>query len=216
MNNSNHLKRISAIDRYNNNPKYCKNCEIKIEVKQNQTPSETRKKSFCSQSCSCSYNNKGVKRTKNAEVYLCECGKPKKKLAKKCNKCYKSDISVADKPLSYFLKDGKYSTTKLTHLRKCAKETLEKSDKKKICIFCNDESLIPILQVCHIKGVMSFDKTATLREVNDLKNLAWMCPNHHALFDKGLITSVELHDVAIPLSREVSDGIVTHTDGNRT
>lgn len=54
-------------------------------------------------------------------------------------------------------------------------------------IFCNDESLIHILQVCHIKGIMSFDKTAKLKEVNDLKNLVWMCPNHHALFDKGLI-----------------------------
>lgn len=52
------MNREEALRRYYLNPKICLNCGEIIRVRDVEHPSETRKKKFCSQSCSATYNNR--------------------------------------------------------------------------------------------------------------------------------------------------------------
>ena len=60
----------------------------------------------------------------------------------------------------------------------------EYEHKCSVCGWNEDEN---ILEVHHIKGILEFDKTATIEEINDEKNLIWLCPNHHKMLEMGLI-----------------------------
>ncbi len=68
-----------AFKRYEANPKHCLYCGTKI-------PYKKREGKFCNQSCSASYNNKGVTRHIKRSR-LCSCGKPKKLVNKYCDDC---------------------------------------------------------------------------------------------------------------------------------
>lgn len=57
------LNRSDALARYYANPKICKNCEKVISVLEGSTAAETRRKQFCSKSCSALFREK----TKKAE-----------------------------------------------------------------------------------------------------------------------------------------------------
>ena len=52
------MNREEALRRYYLNPKICLNCGEIIRVRDVEHPAETRKKKFCSQSCSATYNNR--------------------------------------------------------------------------------------------------------------------------------------------------------------
>lgn len=54
--------RRSAREAYYINPKYCKQCGARIDVRENERPSITRARNFCNHSCSATYNNKAHKR----------------------------------------------------------------------------------------------------------------------------------------------------------
>ena len=38
-----------------------------------------------------------------------------------------------------------------------------------------------------IKLITDFDEHTKISEINSLDNLVWLCPNHHAMLEKGLI-----------------------------
>ena len=44
-----------------------------------------------------------------------------------------------------------------------------------------------ILEVHHLKGILQFDEDTLIKEINSEDNLVWLCPNHHAMLEKGLI-----------------------------
>ncbi len=46
----------------------------------------------------------------------------------------------------------------------------------KACKVCGYDIYV---ELCHIKAIASFDEEAYLSEVNNPRNLAWLCPNHH-------------------------------------
>ena len=37
------------------------------------------------------------------------------------------------------------------------------------------------------KGILEFDRNATIGEINHEDNLVWLCPNHHKMLEMGLI-----------------------------
>lgn len=43
------------------------------------------------------------------------------------------------------------------------------------------------VHICHRKDVSSFDPETEIKVINDNSNLIVLCPNHHIMFDKGLI-----------------------------
>lgn len=53
------------------------------------------------------------------------------------------------------------------------------------CFYCDFNSC---LHVDHIKELTSFPPETIMKEVNGLHNLRYLCPNHHALVTKGLIS----------------------------
>ena len=53
-----------------------------------------------------------------------------------------------------------------------------------MCVYCNTHEWDEILEVNHINPILKFDKDVLISEINDLDNLQWICPNHHALLDK--------------------------------
>jgi predicted HNH restriction endonuclease len=43
------------------------------------------------------------------------------------------------------------------------------------------------VECCHIKGIGTFSKETLIGEINNIKNLVFLCPNCHWEFDKGLL-----------------------------
>lgn len=72
-------KTRQAIEKYEANPSFCKECGVLI-------PFEKRRNTFCSRSCSQTYNNRGAPRNiKHSK--LCQCGKPKSTQNLYCDEC---------------------------------------------------------------------------------------------------------------------------------
>lgn len=57
-----------------------------------------------------------------------------------------------------------------------------------VCAYCHNHEFDDILEVHHIKGILEFDRSATIAEINNENNLVWLCPNHHKMLEMGLIT----------------------------
>lgn len=159
--------RKEAINNYYNNPNYCLNCNLVIEVLNNQKVCDVKIKKFCNRKCSASYFNKL---------------KPKRIKKEKIKKERKSN---SNKSKEYFKQ--KYNNWFLSRIpiAKNAKLVYSKSNKPKECKICGYNKHI---EICHIKPVSEFHDTSTLKEINDINNLVALCRNHHWEFDNGYIT----------------------------
>lgn len=178
--------RESALEKYYENPKKCKQCGKVIEVKEGQRISDTRVKVFCSHTCSALFNNKFHTRYDASKI--CACGNKKEKASLTCKKCCDTIKSkIGSKTLGHFIQGHKYLTAKCQEIRKHARNTIERSNRIKECTYCQDPNFNEILQVHHLKGILEFNENSLISEINDEKNLVWLCPNHHAMLEKGLI-----------------------------
>ena len=180
---------MTALEKYNENPNYCKWCNRKIEVLGNQSISEVRKKNFCSRSCAAQFNNRLRNRSRKA-VYCFSCGKEIDSRSKSllCRDCWEDSISVANKVLNYYTGGKQYLTSKCQEIRKHARKVIEQSDKEKVCQCCKDHKFDEILEVHHIKGILQFDQSTFISNINNIDNLVWLYPNCHAMVEKGLLT----------------------------
>lgn len=183
----------------------CANCDKEIVVCLNQYKEG---QNFCSHSCSATYNNK--KRDKeiyekisnsNIKQYwgsesknkikekskqtICPiCGGKKCKRAKKCKICN----GILERTLGSYIKNRKYKTRYLTSIRKHAIKVMNNIDKKdKVCEYCHNHEFDDVLQVHHIKGILKFENSDKVKDINSESNLMWLCPNHHAMVEKNLI-----------------------------
>lgn len=135
--------------------------------------------------------NKGVS-IKGVKSYYDECpicGKRKYHTSDLCSECRNKERrnNIKEQTLGYYIDGQKYLATKCNDIRKDAKRTLEESDREKVCEYCHNHEFDDILEVHHIKGILEFDNTAKIKEINDLENLVWLCPNHHRMIELGLI-----------------------------
>lgn len=183
------MNREESLRRYYLSPKVCLNCGEIIKVKDTEHPSETRKRRFCSQSCSATFNNKiSPKRSKDTNKFCPVCGGLKTAKAIMCTNCTNNSRSIKSRTLGSYIDGNKYLTSKVTSIRADAKRTLLNSNKEKVCNYCHNHEFDEILEVHHIKGILQFSSSSTIEEINSLDNLVWLCPNHHIMIEKGLIS----------------------------
>ncbi len=174
----------------------CKECGKEYEIEKSEYDKKIRRGSefFCSRSCAAKYNNKKYpKRKKEGEgSYVCPiCGGHKNygsKLCQNCENTRKTRIK-REKTLGDFISnDDKYLTHKCQAIRRDARMYMEKeSHQEKVCAYCHNHEFDDILEVHHLKGILMFDRSTKIKDINCDDNLVWLCPNHHAMIEKGII-----------------------------
>lgn len=163
---------------------------------------------YCSRSCAATVNNKKYpKRSCRTEEILgrtiklkhyqdiCpKCGNPKCSESKLCKDCEddRRRNEIGERTLFYYTRGEKYLTSRCTEIRKHARTVIERSDKEKVCAYCHDHTYDEILETHHLKSILSFSSDSKIKEINDIDNLVWLCPNHHAMLEKGLISEDDL------------------------
>ena len=137
---------------------------------------------YCSRTCAQTGNRN---RTRNPDNY-CKCGNRKNSRSEQCISCRKecNRKERALKPINDFYVNSTYASVKYNSIRAYARAELALSDRPKQCEICGFNVVV---QVCHLKGIAEFPDSALMGEVNALSNLKYLCPNHHAMLDKGLL-----------------------------
>lgn len=159
-NGKNSAKKVRKkyVDSYNLNPNFCKNCGNKIEILGDEPTSTTRKKKFCSHTCSSTFNN--LKRPKKEKVVT-----------------IRKDAVDITKPISdfFYSPDGRTRANKFSYInflaRRIAKILFPRECK--ICGYTNH------VEVHHIHSISSFSTDTPIGVVNSKDNLVYLCPNHH-------------------------------------
>ena len=144
---------------------------------------------FCSRSCSNSYNNK-INPKRLVEGNCQECKIPIPSSRKYCKDCsehvsapIKGRLYYNDKTLEEATREGKKASRYCT-IREYARKNLMRSGIMKCCKNCGYDKHV---EVCHIKSISSFELSTTIKEINDLSNLVYLCPNCHWELDKGIL-----------------------------
>jgi predicted HNH restriction endonuclease len=165
----------------------CLNCTTKFNKKNSEITKSPN--NFCSRSCSASYTNKITpKRALEGNCKECNKSIPSAlSFCKECSKWTRSPIKgrfyYDDKTLEEATREGKKASRYCT-IREYARKTLLKSGIEKNCKNCGYDKHV---EVCHIKSISSFDLSTTIKEINDLSNLIYLCPNCHWELDKGIL-----------------------------
>lgn len=171
----------------------CEECGKDLTILKGEYNKSKSKHFFCNSSCAAIYNNKHREHDTNEAFKKgydsCPiCGRPKYYKSKACSECRnKEKRKIKERTLGSYIDGHKYLTIKCSEIRKDARRTLEESQREKVCTYCHNHEFDEILEVHHIKGILEFDKAATIEEINDEKNLIWLCPNHHKMLEMGLI-----------------------------
>lgn len=126
-----------------------------------------------------------IRKNKNT-TNICSCGKKKIIKSTKCIKCLNSTKrkNIIDKTLEDFEKIYK-NNSRYFNVRRYARLILQEDKQEKKCKICGFDHYV---EACHIKPISSFTKNTKISEVNNINNLVYLCPNHHVMLDKGLIT----------------------------
>ena len=177
-------QRKAALVRYYKDPNFCKNCETMIKVREKEKVPTTRRRKFCTRSCGASYNNKFRKREKILK--LCSgCKAPISRKATKCVKCHgNSLVSVDALTKGELIARSKYWVQYRAVVAKNARRVYKNSGEKYACDLCGYDIHV---EIGHIKDVKDFPESATVGEINNIKNLVPLCPNHHWEFDHDLL-----------------------------
>lgn len=185
-----------AYSNYTNNPTFCEICEACMwpwPVKGGIV--QARMKKCCSYVCS---SKKGalvlgnvIGRPKSEGGYyrkICPtCGRLMTWQATTCKSC--SGIKREKQKIHRMRTLGELkklypSPGWRTRVSRIARDTYKASGKPYACEICGYENSVDI---AHISAVSNFEDNCTLAEVNDIKNLIALCPNHHWEFDKGVL-----------------------------
>lgn len=180
----------------------CENCGKEKRISKGDFNKSKSKKFFCDRSCAASYSNK-TRTINNGIIWKYDnngkskkgynkcpiCGELKYYRSKLCKKCSDKERSlIKERTLGSYIEGHKYLTTKCGDIRRDARRTLEESQIDKVCAYCQNHDFDEILEVHHIKGILEFDNETTINEINSISNLVWLCPNHHIMLEKGLIS----------------------------
>lgn len=159
--------RREAITKYMENPNLCQNCGKIIQVGTKKV-AEIKIKKYCNRSCAAIANNKIPKRIRKPKVT-----KPK---------VTKSYIRFLTKTKSEIFTNRSWQAAR-SIIQKSARFIYFHTNKENKCKLCDYKNHI---EVAHIKSVASFHGNAKLYEINHIKNLIGLCPNHHWEFDNFL------------------------------
>ena len=163
--------------------KNCAGCGKKIPKKKD------RRQIFCSRSCAAIRNNSlSPKRIRRVNVCSC-CGKPKSKDSKLCQQCrWQTALEIRNaRPIRDFFRGEKYAAIKFVEIRRYARQALECQGREKNCEKCG---FAVYVEACHLRPITDFPSDTPLGVVNALNNLKYLCPNHHAMLDNGLLLKI--------------------------
>lgn len=143
---------------------------------------------FCSEECKIKYQANS-----SLPMNKCEyCGKETRNKRFCSRFCLEQAKQLRQQTLTLqdFVNRGKHPRVRFNGIRSEARLALKKAGIEKKCCICGFDVVV---EVHHIRAVTDFPFSATIAEVNDLSNLLYLCPNHHVMVDKGLITTEELN-----------------------
>lgn len=103
-------------------------------------------------------------------------------MCRSCRTAHQEELAKA-RPIKEMFMTGS-ARTKYVTIREWARKIADRYlgiDKCQVCGFD------VVLEVCHKRDISSFSEHALMGEVNDPENLVVLCPNHHAMFDRGLL-----------------------------
>lgn len=153
---------MTALRTYYRNPNRCRECEKIIRVKDNERPSATKTRAFCSCSCSVSHNNRVFKRKPRKLCLMCPQSLTTRRTAFCSQKCRNASrrLKHGNRPMSH-------ETIRADMIR-------EHSAK---CFKCGWDEINPVTGKCpiilnHIDGNS---------ENMDAANLELLCPNCDSL-----------------------------------
>lgn len=169
----------------------CLHCNKSFEKTIRQL--ELHPNSFCNNSCSAAFNNKGICRNKKKPTKTCVCKKclceyqyhPKNHRNEtyciSCKKIIKQDYANynhhRDKHIgSYRVTEKKHASVRLFN------RSWNKHLTKLPCACCGYNKYV---ELAHIKPVASFPDEVLLSEVNNELNIVQLCPNCHWELDNG-------------------------------
>ena len=193
--------RGEAIKRYYEDPNRCLYCSKIIEVG-NRKVCEVRHRKFCGKSCAASYNNISTPKKKRKKNICTTCGEDityisdyKRKYCDGCLVLYQQKRleNINMEKLKYDMKIlNKGGLRKLAgtyrrfrnYVQKHARKVFMESGMEYKCSLCGYGHHVDI---CHIKPVSSFSDEVLILEINDIGNLAALCPNHHWELDNNLL-----------------------------
>lgn len=145
----------------------------------------TKNKKYCSRSCANTVANRTPKKKRNPVNFCDECGKQNRRkdrevnpLCSTCDPSHTLDMVTLGelkrrrlerdrRPNDIYIDVRNHSRHRTKHMARA-------------CTVCGYDKVV---HVAHIKGIASFDVDSTVREINDLSNLTFLCPNHHWEFD---------------------------------
>ncbi len=161
------------------NDNFCHNCKVK-----------TLNPKFCSRSCAAKHTNKTPKR-KRSPKSTCSCGQWKNNKNIQCTECFQSRNKTATIN-EWAYRNPSVPQSLYGRIRLNARTITR--ELPKICSICGYDNHV---QVAHIKPISKFLGETLISEVNDFKNLSFLCPNHHWEFDHGLLTEIRSLDNSI-------------------
>ena len=174
------------LEEYNKNPKKCEECSEFIKFKSGDKLHKFLNRKFCSLTCSRNY----ITRTRTK---LTKCKECKVKINNKstlCRTCFNiKNNPINEKTLGDFIQGEKYLSSKCQGIRKDARMKMQKwfPLENRKCKYCLDDEFKQVLEVHHIKGILTFDIDTKIKHINNIDNLIWVCPSHHAMLEKGLL-----------------------------
>lgn len=166
----------------------CTQCQV-------ETPNEK----FCSRSCSITFNNQ-LSPKRKAQLQSCPKCKtmfPKYHGRKHCPSCVQKLVKSRRlkieeiQTLTLAEIQQRFDKKKIKGLNRnavvryyCRKTNKELFKNNKLCRVCGYNKHV---EACHITAISSFSDDSRLSEVNDPKNIIFLCPNHHWELDNGLL-----------------------------
>ena len=187
--NAGHQKlRDRAYTAYYANPSVCLECGRVIMIGENEQPGIVRRKRFCNHSCAATYTN-GHKPRKH--TLDCGCGWLKSHKSGKCMKCVvRENLSTAESRMISELISKGNARVKFAAIRTWASRAMKFWKVPKQCVKCGFDIVI---EVHHWKSLSSFPTTTLIGVANSRENLDYLCPNHHAMAEKGLLKREQIY-----------------------
>lgn len=162
----------------------CTNCQKEFRRTRSQfLKSENH---FCSKSCAAQYNNRIFPKRTAQVSSLCSCGRSKDRLAVRCHVCkIKHTLDIQNQRTLDDIASRGNARVKWSHLRQLARKVLILENRPRRCVVCGFDAVV---HICHLRAISCFAGDTLVGVVNHPSNLVYLCPNHHVLLDRNLLT----------------------------
>ena len=185
--------------------KFCVNCNKELIRREKEKASDYKVRKFCNQSCSATFNNKNYPRKKKEKEYkpnvvrkefrITNCQKcnieiklellsdkrhySSSKYCLECRKTHSKNIVSSSTKAELFDRSKNWQSAR-SAIRKHAERIMKASDLIPECKVCKYSTHV---EICHIKPVSDFKDEALIKEINDINNLVYLCPNRLLYFE---------------------------------